>query len=408
MPALLIFHLRAGVRIAVRSFALLFSCILAWIMLDIDPAAAVAGLATSVFARRPAISDLAPIVILAFLLPALAAPRLAHGLNGWIRHLAFDSDGNRRGMAAALAVVQTPLAVSLTCLAFVARGQGLSVEYPALRLLLVMASGVQASLPVKRRYITIPISLLSVVLSIRGDWGQMLLAFALLAGAEASSGPLREDRRRGSWRSIDSFLSFRIAWRALGWRVSAIYAVALLPLAATALFLRNNDLPASPAAGAARLGGSMAVVLVLAGLANKLAERRPAWPLARSFPWSSSQRVASDALFLGVHALPPVLILALRYPGGAACVLGVLPFLALRASGYIRLVPGLLAGARRFLIEGFSLAALLGLIPWMSLVCLVATPLSFIAARRSERALKVTCWSDLHHAALGDTLSWSE
>jgi hypothetical protein len=106
MKALLIFHLKAGVRVAVRSFAILFSSLLGVIMLDINPAGVVTGLAASVFAHRPSISALAPWIALAFLIPFLAAPRLFHGLNGWIRHLAFDSVGNRRGMAVALGIVQ--------------------------------------------------------------------------------------------------------------------------------------------------------------------------------------------------------------------------------------------------------------------------------------------------------------
>lgn len=408
MKALLIFHFKAGVRVAVRSFAILFSSLLGWIMLDMNPAGVIANLAATVYSRHPSVSDLAPVVALAFLFPLLAAPKLSHGLNGWIRHLAYDSAGNRRGMAVALVVVQMPLALALALLALVAARNGISTGTPALRLLLFLASGALAALPVRRRIMTALAALLSTLLAIEGNWGSMLAAFGLLIGAEAISGPLRRVRRRRPWRTVDSFLSFRIAWRALGWRVVAISLVSLLPLGAAALFIRNNDLPQAVAAGALRVCGAAAVVLVLAGLVNKLAERRPAWPLARSFPWSSAQRVAADARFLGVHALLPVFVLFPAYPFEAACTLGLLPFLTFRAAGYVRLVPGLLAGARRFLIEGFCLAALMGLSPWIGLLGMVATPLAFLAARRNERALKVTSWTDLHHAALGDTLSWSE
>ena len=151
----------------------------------------------------------------------------------------------------------------------------------------------------------------------------------------------------------------------------------------------------------------MAAVIVLTGLADKLAVLRPAWPLARSFPWSSSQRVAADALFLFLHALLPVFLVALRHPGAALCILGLLPFLALRAAGDIRRVPLLRTGVRPFLIESVSLAALLGLLPGTALLGIAAAPAAFFAARTSERALKVTRWSDLHHASFGDTLSWS-
>jgi ABC-type multidrug transport system ATPase subunit len=76
MRALLVFHLRAGARIAIRSFAPLFSTILALIILNVDPAGAVIGFATAVFARRPAMAALAPVVLIAFLLPVWAAPKL--------------------------------------------------------------------------------------------------------------------------------------------------------------------------------------------------------------------------------------------------------------------------------------------------------------------------------------------
>ena len=408
MRALLIFHLKAGVRVAVRSFALLFSSLLGLVMLDMNPAAVMVNFAVAIYSRHPSVANLAPVVAIAFLMPRLAAPKLSHGLNGWIRHLAYDSIADRRGMAVALSVVQVPLALALAILAMAAINSGLSIGVPAIRLLVFLASGALAALPVRRRVITVPIALLSTLLAIQGNWGLMLAAFGSLIIAEVVSGPLRTIRRRRSWRAADSFLSFRIAWRALGWRVIAISVSALLPLGAAALFLRNNDLPPAIAAGALRLCGATAVVLVLGGLVNKLAERRPAWPLARSFPWSSAQRIATDAQFMGIHSLLPLLVLFLRHPGEAACVLGLVPFLALRAAGHIRLVPGLLAGARRFLIEGFCVAALLAFSPWISLVCLMAAPLAFLGAIRNERSLKVTCWSDLHHTALGDTLSWSE
>jgi len=408
MRALLVFHLRAGARIAIRSFAPLFSTILALIILNVDPAGAVIGFATAVFARRPAMAALAPVVLIAFLLPAWAAPKLVHGLHGWIRHLSFTSTANRRGVALALAVIQTPLAVSLGCLASVAIGRGLNIGSPIMRLMLVLVAGAMASLPVRRKIITIPAAVVAALMTLLGGWSQMLLAAVVIVAAEAVSGPICEVRPRNPWRAAGSWLSLRIAWRALGWRISRIYTIALLPLVMTALFLKNNDLPQSLAAGAVRLGGSVTVVLVLTGLVTNLAVRRPAWPWARSLPWSSSQRIISDALFLGLHSLLFLPILTVRFPASAACILGLLPFLALRAAGCVRRLPGMRTGGGRFLMEGFSLSALLSLLPWTSLLCLAAAPLAYRAARASERSLKVTCWSDLHHAAFGDTLSWSE
>jgi hypothetical protein len=407
MTALLIFHLKAGMRIALRSFLPLFSALLIAIMLDLNPAGVVIGQARTVFASRPLLVAQLPVVVLAFLLPAWAAPKLIHGLNGWMRHLPFSGAGNRRGMALALFVVQMPLAVSLACLALVAGTQGMSITVPSLRWLIVMIAGALASLPVHRKLVTLPASAGAALCALQEDWRCLLPAAALLIAAEFAAGPLRAKRRHSRWHAATDWLTFRIALRALGWRTFAIHGAAMLPLAAMALFLRNNTLAPSLAGGAARLGGSLAAVIMLAGLADKLAIRRPAWPLARSFPWSSSQRVTADALFLFLHALLPASLVALRHPGAAACILGLLPFLALRAAGDIRRAPLLRTGARPFLIESFCLAALLSLLPWTALLGIAAAPAAFVAARNNERRLKVTRWSDVRHTTFGDTLSWS-
>jgi hypothetical protein len=214
MAALLIFHLKAGVRVAVRSFAILFSTILGWIMLDMNPAAIIVNLATTMYSDRSSLSDLAPVAVLAFVFPLLAARKLVHGLNGWIRHLAFSSATNRRGMAVALAAAQLPLALALVFFALVAKHEGLSIGLPAIRLLLILASGAMAALPVTRRILTTSAALLSTMLAIQGGWGSMLTAFGLLIGAEAAAGPLRTTKQRQPWRTADSLLNARIAWRA--------------------------------------------------------------------------------------------------------------------------------------------------------------------------------------------------
>ena len=59
---------------------------------------------------------------------------------------------------------------------------------------------------------------------------------------------------------------------------------------------------------AARLGAGLGVVLALAQMAEALAVRRPAWPWSRSLPWSAARRAGADALILGGHVLPLVLL----------------------------------------------------------------------------------------------------
>lgn len=391
-----------------RSFAILFSTILAMVMLQIDPAGMIRAYAKLFFGPQTSAFGPLPLIVLSFLIPALASRRLAHGLNGWVRHLPFSSTANRRGMAVALLAAQIPLALGLVCLGLVAMELGLDIALPSARLALILAAGVLSALPVRRRHILIAASLGSVFLAASSDLSLLLASAALLIAAELSSGQLCPPRRRKPWRTAGPALGFVIAWRALGWRTPAMIVISLIPLFAAYFFIRNNELPASVYHASMRLGGILAAVLVLAGLANKLAERRPVWPLARSFPWSAAQRIREDAMFLGFHAILPVLIVALRYPLSAVQILAVIPWLVFRAAAYVRIVPRLLAGARRFLVEGACAAALVCLVPWMSLLLLAAAPLAFISARRSERTLKATAWEELHHAPLGDTLSWSE
>src|SRR5438128_6917760 len=115
MNALLLFHCRAGVRLGLRASAAIFAAIVAWIIFQ-DSAQIVTfvnDLARSAFAPRPAIVDVAPILCLAFLLPAWAVGRLSRGLNGWLRHLPVSGTENRRGLTLALVSVQLPLLVML-------------------------------------------------------------------------------------------------------------------------------------------------------------------------------------------------------------------------------------------------------------------------------------------------------
>ena len=59
-------------------------------------------------------------------------------------------------------------------------------------------------------------------------------------------------------------------------------------------------------------------------------------------------------------------------------------------------------------VEGAFVRGLVALLPWLGLVALSVVPLGLRAAVERERALKVTRWSELHHLAAGDTLSWTD
>ncbi len=407
MTALILFHLRVGVRIAVRSFAPVFSAILAWIMIQMYPAALVANLARALYAAHPPLPDVALVVALAFALPGWASPKLSHGLNGWMRHLSISGTGNRRGLTLALVAVQLPLAVGLAIVAIVAHVQGMPLLPGTLRWVLVLVAGAAAATPARRRVCSGALALGAGALAL-GGWKQMLASAALLAVSDAVAGAIREKRPRRVWRAAGSLLDFRIAWRALGWRALPGYAAGLLALAATALFISNNELTGALAAGTARFGGGLACVLCISSMAGKLAVRRPVWPLARSFPWSSSQRVATDSLFLGIHAVPLVGIVAASNVDAALSVLALLPLLCLRAAASMRRIPGRRTGEGSYITEGLFEVAMAALLQWMVFVWLVAALPAFLAAREAEQSQKVTRWMDLHHASAGDTLSWGE
>jgi len=109
-------------------------------------------------------------------------------------------------------------------------------------------------------------------------------------------------------------------------------------------------------------------------MAEARAVRRPAWPWSRSLPWSSARRVGADALILGAHALPLVLLAAWIHPT-ALVALAILPFLAVRAAGAMRRAPERRTGAAgEIVMEGALLAALVALLPWTALLASRRSP----------------------------------
>jgi len=408
MKALLLFHLMVGVRVAVRSFAPLFCAILIAIMINMYPAALVIHVALGLFVPRPVLTDLLPVIVISFLLPAWAAPRLTLGLNGWMRHLALSSKGNRRGLATSLVVVQMPLAVSMMILAFVAHAHGRPVAGSLIRYLVLFISAAVASLPVTRRWITTPLALAAAACSLFGSWWLVVGGGLLLLLADAASGPIQQPVRRKPWRAVGSSFAFRLSWRALRWRTPTAYALPLLTLGATALFAANNELTGPLLAGTVRFGGAMASAFCMAILASSLSALRPVWPWARSLPMSSRHRIANDAFFLGMHALPLLIPIAVLEPSSALFVLMLLPLFAVRAAGFIRSQAKGRAGTLSYLLETFFASSMTALLPWAGPVAFLSTVPALAAARQSETRQKVTRWVELHHRAVGDSLSWSD
>ena len=409
--ALLRFHLRAGGRVALRAAVPVFASIAVAGVFQESPAEFVDALAHAAFRNPPLAGDLAPFVALALALPAWAAARLSGGVSGWLRHLPFNGTDNRRGLTLALVAGQSPLVVILAFLAVVAYSDGLAIGLPLVRWVLILVAAAIAALPVERRFALLALAIAALVLAATGSGPAMVVAAVLLLATDRVAGRLRRATSTRP-RAIVSLLHWRIAWRALSTRLITAYGAGGLALAGGWLAIVNNDLAGPRADAVARFSGALAAVLCISSLASGLALRRPMWPLARSLPWSARQRVAQDALFMTVHALPLLLLVAAQSAWAAAAASAMLPLLSLLAAGHMRPGGGLNGAAQnsaalRFVLEGLLAAAVLTLLPWTAFAWLAAAiPALWFAAER-ERAHKVTRWSDLHHDHAADSVARS-
>jgi hypothetical protein len=407
---LLRFHLAVGVRLAMRVFVpAITAAVGGGMLLGND---FLTSLARVLFGPGSAGGSSAMVAVLCLGAAAAAAPRICRGLGGWLRHLPVSGLAHRRAAGLAIAVAQAPLLILLLVLATFASRAASTLVVDGLALAVTALAAAIAVTPARRRWASAPLALAAAFAVGAGGWGMLgagavlTVAADLAAGSLArSSGPpaVHNPRRSGG----GALLEFRIAWRAVGRGLPGAFFLGLLPVGAAWAFLAHNTLAPEHARLGARLGAGFAVALLLSQMAESLAVRRPAWPWSRSLPWSAARRVGSDALFLGLHALPLVLLTAWIDPA-ALTVLAVLPPLAVRAAGAVRRAPERRTGAAgEILGEGFFLSALVALLPWTALFALAATPFAVRAAAERERRQKVSRWLELHHLAAGDPQSWS-
>jgi hypothetical protein len=239
----------------------------------------------------------------------------------------------------------------------------------------------------------------------------MLAASAsLFVVGDLVAGPLRFGVRHRAVASParGSVRMFRFTWRAASWRMIAAVPVPLLALAAAWFYSRNNGLSTAETSFVARLWTTIALALYIGALGDVIASRRPAWPWARSLPWSSADRVLDDAIAIGVPAIGIVLASAMVDVRTLPFAVLVLPPLTLFAAGLVR-------GARRrltrvsgpLLIAGIALGTAGAFWPWVAGVALLAVPLLLRIAARRDRREVVTGWKELYHDAAGDSLAWS-
>lgn len=402
------FHLAVGTRLALRKLAPILAVAFATYYL-MRP-----ELFNTVFAalleRGSLLMGLVS-SILSLSVAAMAAPRICLGLNGWIRHLPARSLTHRRLAGIAITVAQTPVLLVLALLSLIAFAVfHVSPIFYLLGLPILGLSAGLCVLPVQRNLLAKPLSFAACILSTSGHWIFLTIAIVLLIIADQSAGSISPSRKsRMSQRSLSGSLSnASIVFRALRLRILFPYLPALFVLGLTSLFLANNALSPHQMFRAVIFGGTLSVAMFCAFIANSLAVRRPPWPWARSLPWSAKQRITTDALLIGLSAIPILFLVMLIKIQAIWPVVVCFPPLVFFASLTVRRAFEYQLGAVwQTLFVGTTASVLICLVPLISIVFLAMTPLLIKYGAEQEKQQKVSRWLEMHHLAAGDSLSWS-
>ncbi len=426
IAALLQFHLRSGLRVAMRALVPLVVALTAAVVLQGSPLVIIAITRAIFLPAEPAIAAALLEALTLISLTMASAPRLTRGLGGWIRHLPASGAAQRRAACAGLALTEVPilLLVLVTCVAVPAGSLQVTLLRCAGLPVLAWASAL-AALPI-RPYARLGAAAAALAAAL-GTWWALPASLVLLVVCETGAGSIRSSRLRqrrrwvrraarsraaapGGNRLMGALrLWFMVAGRAIGWRLLATWLLVVPVLVPALLFLANNSIDTARRAGVLRLAGLLAAVAVTTSLCETLVKRRPPWPWIRSLPWSSTLRAGLDGALLLILTLPVVLPFAPLSPVASLPILAVLPWLALRGAAAIREGPARTSGAAgQLLTEAVIPVALVTLLPWTALVVLLAAPLALRQAARAEQHQDVSRWHELHHLAAGDSLEWSD
>jgi hypothetical protein len=408
--AMLRFHSRVGVRLALRVLAPALAVLFALFYI-LRPEFFIYFAEVILFDSGP-LARGAFSALIAFAAARAAAPRICYGLGGWMRHLPSSGPLVRRMAVLAIFIAQTPvLGVLLVFAVLTARQAPGQIPVNALGLIGLGFSAAAAAVRTRRRGPRLALGLAAGVLCASGRWALLALGFALLGIVDRISGPIGPSKTAPTFRSIWTLfgLPTAVAGRAVGPKILISYALSGGVLVLMLAFLRNNPVSGPTAIAAARLGGTLALAVFLAGAASILAAKRPPWPLARTWPRSARRRVLADALFLALPAVPLLIPIGLIEPRAVPAAAACLPLLGLRAAAAVRLDPELRFGAwAKVLAEGAFAAAVVCFEPLTSIAFLLLAGPALRAAARLDKRQKVSRWLALHHLSAGDPLSWSE
>ncbi|MFC2160537.1 hypothetical protein ACFLRX_02665 [Acidobacteriota bacterium] len=265
-------------------------------------------------------------------------------------------------------------------------------------------------LPIQNGLFIKPFVLGACVLSASGNWIMLIAGAFLFLICDLISGPLVAGKkikpfskiRKGAW------LDFFIVFRSVKWRASFPYILALAVLGLTRVFVLNNDPSPLMSRKIHLFGGAGSAVVFCAFFSHILTVRRPPWPWARSLARSARGRILRDASFFLPPTLPLLLMVFMVESAAILPLIFSLPALCIFSSGTMVRAFDLRTGSYgTILIYGLIGAMLLSLYPLISFVYFILSPLLLRTAVKQERLLKVSLWSERHHLAAGDSLSWS-
>jgi hypothetical protein len=406
--AVFLFHLHVGARVALRIFVPVISIFFALYYLlrpelfnslmaqVLDGGFLLSGITTT---------------CVCLIVASFASRRICLGLNGWIRHLPLEGNIHRRMAGIAVFIAQIPLLVILAGLAVVAMKL---YKIPALPFIIGLPFvGLSCGLwvlPVKSKLVTRSLAALAAIGFSSNNWGFIAGGIFLLIVADRTSGPLIYKKKNSRFHEPlkGMFLAVTINWRALRLRPLIPYLCALPFLGAAQLFISNNNPSPLLTEQVIRFSGALGLVLFCSILTKMLASRRPPWPWIRTLPWTAKTRILWDSSFIGLLALPIIVLLGVMNLKSMIPVVLSLPSLAVYSAYSIRQAPGSAMGASgKVLLIGSFLSLLLCLIPWSSLFFLALTPVVLREGIKVEKHHKVSKWLELHHLAAGDSLSWS-
>jgi hypothetical protein len=406
------FHSRSGARVALRANGVVAGAVLFAFALDMDALAHLRIAMLQLVARGFGSDARADLAAISVALAALAMPRITLGATGWMRSLPASRTANRRAALVALCSVQVftiAIAVIAMLAATIAYGATLDIA-KIISFPLIYVAAATMVLPVESTAGRV-LGALAIGLAVPGQWSLDASALVALLVADRISGgmvPFRKPirpRTRGNVAGGPVVQWVRFTLRTLP--RTTIVACLLLPAILTAfsalIVLHNPDLDRASAARTIRIGGMLALMTFAATLANSIVRARPAWPWARSLPWSSRERACGDAALIGATMTVMPLFFAFLNWRAALVLAMTTPPLAASAAAAIRAgADRQLSAAGEIMMTGVIFGTLIALVPWSAAVLLATTPLLLALAARRERRLVSSRWEELHHDAAGD------